>query len=63
MLECQHADGSVSPSQRGVADYLVELQGKNGAWTLEMEGFDPTIDVTAEMVVWLDEIYQAVGEV
>ena len=45
-----------------VGDALVELQGKNGAWTLEIEGFDPTIDLTAEMAVWLDEIYQAVGE-
>ena len=42
-----------------VGNMLVEAQGQDGAWAGET---DDVIDFTAEMVVWLDEIYQAVGE-
>jgi hypothetical protein len=45
-----------------VGDNLVATQSDEGYWS--MTGSDgPSNDATAEMVVWLDEIYQAVGGV
>ncbi|MFN0197004.1 MAG: hypothetical protein ACKVT0_09675 [Planctomycetaceae bacterium] len=40
-----------------VGDWLVGMQAANGSW----DAGDSTIDYTAEMVVWLDEIDQALG--
>ncbi len=46
-----------------VGNNLVEAQMDNGAWSWpEMGLTGPHNDITAEMVVWLDEIHQAVGE-
>jgi len=42
-----------------VGDMLAETQADDGSWNLS--GKYPN-DMTAEMVVWLDEIYQAVGD-
>ena len=43
-----------------VGDNVVEQQVSDGSWSsVGSEG--PSNDATAEMVVWLDEIYQAVG--
>ena len=45
-----------------VGNNLVETQLQNGAWAWpEMGLTGPHNDITAEMVVWLDEIHQAVG--
>ena len=41
-----------------VGGNLLEFQNSDGAWTA---GFMSSNDATAEMVVWLDEIHQAVG--
>lgn len=40
-----------------VGDWLIDMQAANGSW----EAGAATIDYTAEMVVWLDEIDQALG--
>ena len=46
-----------------VGDNLVQAQLENGAWAWpEMGLTGPHNDITAEMVVWLDEIHQAVGD-
>ena len=43
-----------------IGDNVVEQQAPDGSWSsVGSEG--PSNDATAEMVVWLDEIYQAVG--
>ena len=45
-----------------VGDNLIETQSENGAWGSEVTGRgEPSNDATAELVVWLDEIHQAVG--
>ena len=45
-----------------VGDNLIALQSEEGYWCGVEEGADePNNDITAEMVVWLDEIHQAVG--
>ncbi len=45
-----------------VGNNLVEAQMENGAWAWpEMGLTGPHNDITAEMVVWLDEIHQAIG--
>ena len=45
-----------------VGDNLVDAQLDCGAWAWpEMGLTGPHNDITAEMVVWLDEIHQAVG--
>ena len=45
-----------------VGDNLVETQTENGAWEWPVSGrILPHNDITAEMVVWVDEIHQAVG--
>jgi hypothetical protein len=43
-----------------VGDNLMAVQTEDGAW-LALDEERPDIDMTAEMTVWLDEIYQAVG--
>ena len=43
-----------------VGDNVVEQQAPDGSWS-SVGSEDPSNDATAEMVVWLDEIYQAVG--
>lgn len=43
-----------------VGDNLVAQQAGDGSW-MSLDSADPNNDVTAEMVVWLDEIHQAVG--
>jgi rhamnogalacturonyl hydrolase YesR len=43
-----------------VGENLVATQCENGAWD-SINGSQYIIDCTAEMVVWLDEIHQAVG--
>ena len=46
-----------------VGDNLIGAQLDNGAWAWPEMGYPgPHNDITAEMVVWLDEIHQAVGE-
>ncbi len=40
-----------------VGDWLISKQAANGSW----EAGDATIDYTCEMLVWLDEIDQALG--
>ena len=42
-------------------DNLIAVQGDDGSWR-SMVTDKPDIDMTAEMTVWLDEIYQAVGD-
>lgn len=45
-----------------VGDNLIQAQLENGAWAWpEMGLTGPHNDITAEMVVWLDEIHQAIG--
>ena len=45
-----------------VGDNLIDTQTESGAWTWPVSGRNvPHNDITAEMVVWLDEIHQAVG--
>jgi hypothetical protein len=41
-----------------VGDNLIAAQSKQGYWN-ELAAERPSNDITAEMVVWLDEIYQA----
>ena len=43
-----------------IGDNLIAAQTKRGYWT-GASATKPSIDVTAEMVIWLDEIYQSVG--
>lgn len=43
-----------------VAAMLIDTQARMGSWNAP-EVSSPDADVTAEMVVWLDEIYQAVA--
>ena len=43
-----------------VGDNLIDIQAGEGYWCNVGED-TPNNDMTAEMVVWLDEIYQAVG--
>ena len=43
-----------------VGDNLIEAQSEDGAWKATGTGMISN-DATAELVVWLDEIYQAVG--
>lgn len=43
-----------------VGDNLIATQSEQGYWN-GIEAGMPNNDITAEMVVWLDEIYQAVG--
>ncbi len=46
-----------------VGDNLIESQMDDGAWNWPEIGVTgPHNDITAEMVVWLDEIHQAIGE-
>ena len=42
-----------------VGDNIVAQQADDGSWIFGPEALKN--DVTAEMVVWLDEIHQAVG--
>ena len=45
-----------------VGDNLIEAQSENGAWEWAASGRSgPNNDASAELVVWLDEIHQAVG--
>ena len=45
-----------------VGDNLVDAQSDSGAWNWPVHGIKlPHNDITAEMVVWLDEIHQATG--
>ncbi len=43
-----------------VGENIIESQSADGHWNSVGED-GPDNDATAEMVVWLDEIYQAVG--
>jgi len=43
-----------------VGDNLLEQQTAAGYWYVR-DGAEPGVDATAELVVWLDEIYQAVN--
>jgi hypothetical protein len=45
-----------------VGDNLIKTQTDDGFWETELGIGVPGNDATAELVVWLDEIYQAVGE-
>jgi hypothetical protein len=46
-----------------IGDNIIALQDDRGYWTGAIEKSDtPSINLGAEMVVWLDEIHQAVGE-
>lgn len=45
-----------------VGDNLIATQSDNGAWgSSHIDNDKPNNDATAELVVWLDEIHQAVG--
>ena len=44
-----------------VGDNLIEAQAEEGYWS-GVAAQTPSNDTTAEMVVWLDEIHQAVGQ-
>ena len=44
-----------------VGDNIIDSQSDDGSWSATGLNM-PSNDATAEMVVWLDEIYQAVGE-
>ena len=45
-----------------VGDNLIATQNDNGAWgSSHLDRDHPNNDATAELVVWLDEIHQAVG--
>ena len=41
-------------------DYIIDAQSAGGSWS-DQAGDSPSNDATAEMVVWLDEVHQAVG--
>ena len=41
-------------------DYIIDSQAEDGYWNSDGEA-GPSNDATAEMVVWLDEVHQAVG--
>ena len=43
------------------AGHIVEQQHPDGWWAMTGTGGTPSNDATAEMVVWLDEAYQALG--
>ena len=43
-----------------VGDNIIETQAEEGWWCFVGED-TPSNDVTAEMAVWLDEVYQAIG--
>ena len=43
-----------------IGDSIVEQQADEGYWH-SVEENAPSSDTTAEMVIWLDEVYQAVG--
>ena len=43
-----------------IGSNIVDAQANDGSWA-STGTFVPSNDTTAEMVVWLDEIYQAVG--
>ncbi len=46
-----------------VGDNLIDAQSESGSWEWAASGRSgPNNDATAELVVWLDEIHQAVGE-
>ena len=45
-----------------IGDNIIALQSEEGFWSGALEKTDtPSLNLSAEMVVWLDEIYQAVG--
>ena len=45
-----------------IGDNIIAMQSDEGFWSGALEKTDtPSINLGAEMVVWLDEIYQAVG--
>ena len=45
-----------------IGDNIIAMQSDEGFWSGAVEKTDtPSINLGAEMVVWLDEIYQAVG--
>ena len=45
-----------------VGDNLIETQTDEGFWETKLGNGVPGNDATAELIVWLDEVYQAVGE-
>ncbi|MCL0099957.1 hypothetical protein M1O55_03715 [Dehalococcoidia bacterium] len=45
-----------------IGDNIIEAQSEHGHWSDDTETDVASNDATAEMVVWLDEIYQAVGD-
>jgi hypothetical protein len=45
-----------------IGENIIAMQSEEGFWSGELEKTDtPSINLSAEMVVWLDQIYQAVG--
>ena len=46
-----------------IGDNLIALQTEDGFWTTAIDSIGDTVTYnrTAEMVIWMDEIYQAVG--
>ena len=45
-----------------IGDNVIALQSEDGSWSGALEKTDtPDLNLSAEMVIWLDEIYQAVG--
>ena len=45
-----------------IGDNVIALQSEEGFWSGALEKTDtPDLNLSAEMVIWLDEIYQAVG--
>ena len=46
-----------------IGDSLLSHQGEDGSWSGGSPDRKPSINLTAEMVIWLDEINQSVGQV
>ena len=44
-----------------IGDNLVAAQSSEGYWK-SISGENPSSDITAEMVIWLDEIYKATDD-
>ena len=46
-----------------IGDNIIALQSEDGFWSGALEKTDtPSLNLSAEMVIWLDEIYQALGQ-
>jgi hypothetical protein len=60
LLYTQTGESKYKKMALRVGDMLIARQARAGSWN-SIHTPTPSADVTAEMVVWLDEIYQAAG--